>query len=97
VGGPGCRMMADLFHMNIEEDDMPRSIREAGPAIANVHLADSQRQLPGSGHTDFASCFRALKEIGYDGFMGLECSIRGEPKAALGECVGYVRRLWAET
>lgn len=97
VGSPACRMMADLFHMHIEERDMPAAIREAGAEyIYNVHLADSTRRLPGSAFTDFKSCFRALKEIGYDRFCGLECGIDGDPMTALGENVQYLRRLWAE-
>jgi sugar phosphate isomerase/epimerase len=96
VGSPGCRMMADLFHMNIEEVDLPEAIRDAGDLIANVHLADSQRQLPGTGHTDFGACFRALKDVGYDGYMGLECSVRGEPMTVLAENVRYLRKLYAE-
>jgi len=97
VGSPGCRMMADLFHMNIEELDMPAAIRAAGAEfIYNVHLADSTRRLPGTAHTDFRACFRALKEIGYDRFCGLECGIDGDPVAALRENAAYLRRLWAE-
>lgn len=97
VGSPACRMMADLFHMNIEEPDMPAAIREAGTDyIYNVHLADSHRRLPGSGHTDFKACFRALKEIGYDRFCGLECAIDGDPMTALAENVRYIRALWSE-
>ncbi len=97
VGSPGCRMMADLFHMNIEEADLPRSIREAGvDYIYNVHLADSVRRLPGTGHTDFKSCFRALKEIGYDRYCGLECAIDGDPMTALAETAAWARKTWAE-
>jgi sugar phosphate isomerase/epimerase len=97
VGSPACRMMADLFHMNIEEADMAAAIREAGTEyIYNVHLADSLRRLPGSGHTDFKPCFRALKEIGYDRYCGLECAIDGDPMTALAENAQYLRRLWAE-
>jgi sugar phosphate isomerase/epimerase len=97
VGSPACRMMADLFHMHIEETDMPRAIREAGTEyIYNVHLADSTRRLPGSAFTDFRSCFRALKEIGYDKFCGLECAVDGEPLQALRENAQYLRKLWAE-
>jgi sugar phosphate isomerase/epimerase len=97
VGSRACRMMADLFHMHIEDADMPGAIREAGAEyIYNVHLADSQRRLPGSGHTDFRSCFRALKEIGYGKFCGLECGIDGDPMTALAENVRDLRRLWAE-
>ena len=76
---------------------MPGAIRQAGAEyIYNVHLADSQRRLPGSGHTDFRSCFRALKEVGYDRFCGLECGIDGDPMTALAENARYLRKLWAE-
>lgn len=97
VNSPGCKMMADLFHMNIEEKDLAGSIREAGVEyIYNVHIADSVRRLPGTGHTDFKPSFRALKEIGYDKFCGIECGIDGDPLTALGESVKTLRKLWAE-
>ena len=73
VGNPNLKIMADFFHMSIEETDINAAIREAGPYIAHVHLADSTRQLPGYGHTDFRGGFAALKEIGFDGYMALEC------------------------
>jgi sugar phosphate isomerase/epimerase len=97
VGSTACRMMADLFHMSIEELDMPGAIRKAGTEyIYNVHLADSTRRLPGTAHTDFRASFRALKEIGYDKFCGLECGIDGDPMTALKENAQYLRKLWAE-
>jgi len=95
VDSPACRMMADLFHMNIEEPDLPAAIRQAGAEhIYNVHLADSVRRLPGTGHTDFRACFRALKEIGYSRFCGLECGIDGDPMTALSAAAAYLRREW---
>jgi sugar phosphate isomerase/epimerase len=85
--------MADLFHMNIEEDDLGATIRAAGSYLAHVHLADSQRLQPGTGHTDFAAALVALREIGFTGSMALECGLRGEPRAALAETARYLRRL----
>ncbi len=73
VGNPHIKIMADFFHMSIEENDIPAAIKSAGKHIAHVHLADSNRQMPGLGHTDFKSGFAALKEIGYTGYMALEC------------------------
>lgn len=73
VDSPHVRIMADFFHMSIEEADIPQAIRQAGGHIAHVHLADSNRQLPGCGHTDFRAGFAALKEVGYSGYMALEC------------------------
>jgi sugar phosphate isomerase/epimerase len=97
VGSPGIKMMADFFHMNIEEADIGRAIEEAGECIAYVHLADSNRYQPGAGHLDFRPGLAALKRIGYDGFMTLECRILGEDKGkALVESAQYIRKIWDE-
>ena len=93
VGRPSVKVMGDLFHMNIEEDDLGGSIRAAGEVVAHVHLADSSRLQPGTAHTDFAGAFGALREIGFEGFMAMECGIRGDPEAALPESVRHLRSL----
>jgi sugar phosphate isomerase/epimerase len=46
----GVAIMADFFHMNIEEADIAASIRAAGRHI--VHVTDSNRLQPGKGHLD---------------------------------------------
>lgn len=63
----------DTFHMNIEEADMVEAIRTAGGRLGYFHVADSNRLVPGRGHTDFVSLFSALKEVGYQGAISLEC------------------------
>ena len=93
AGRPSVRVMGDLFHMNIEEDDLGGAIRAAGDYLAHVHLADSSRLQPGTAHTDFAGAFAALREIGFDGYMAMECGIRGAPEEALPETVRYLRSL----
>ena len=57
------RLLADLFHMNIEEVDLPGSIRTSGNAIGHVHLADSNRRPAGNGHTDFGSIASAFGKL----------------------------------
>jgi len=95
TGSQNCKIMADFFHMNIEEADIAHSIREAGKYIVNVHLADSQRLTPGHGHTDFKPGFAALKEVEYSYYLGLECGVPGEDKAAeLQRTANYVRELY---
>lgn len=66
------RLLADLFHMNIEEANVATSIREAGRWIGHVHLADSNRQAAGLGHTEFGPIAAALREIGYAGYLSAE-------------------------
>ena len=92
---PRVQLMADLFHMNIEEADIPASLRAVAPHLGHAHLADSQRQLPGHGHTDFVGAFRALREIEFDGWLALECMpTPGDPLENMRACVEYLRRCW---
>ena len=67
------RIVADLFHMNIEERSICQALRDAAAHIGHVHLADSNRLPPGHGHIDFAAVGRTLREIGYDGYVVAEC------------------------
>jgi sugar phosphate isomerase/epimerase len=93
--GPEIAIMADFFHMNIEEADIAASIRAARERIVYVHVADSNRLQPGRGHLDFTPGFRALKEIGYDGWLGIECRVEGPYEDALAESAALLRDLWA--
>lgn len=65
-------VMADAFHMNIEEASIADAIRETGPLINHVHLADSNRASPGTGHIDFKPILEALVDIGYKGYISFE-------------------------
>jgi sugar phosphate isomerase/epimerase len=65
-------VMADTFHMNIEEDSIPAALRRADGLLNHVHLADSNRAVAGRGHTDFAPILRALLDIAYDGYLSFE-------------------------
>lgn len=65
-------LLADLFHMNIEESSLPDSIRSTGSSIGHVHFADSNRRPIGLGHIAMAEIATALKEIGYAGYVSAE-------------------------
>jgi sugar phosphate isomerase/epimerase len=91
TGSASVRVCADLFHMNIEEDDLAAAIRDAGPRIAHVHVDDTNRLQPGTGHMDFASVFAALREVGYDGWLTFECRLRGTPEEALPASTRFLR------
>ena len=83
--------------MNIEEADIPASLRAVAAHLGHVHLADSQRWLPGHGHTDFVGAFRALREIEFDGWLALECMpTPGDPLENMRACVEYLRGCWDE-
>lgn len=93
AGSPAVRLMADLFHMNIEEAGMVASLCEAGPLVAHVHLADSSRLEPGTGHTDFGTPFAALRDMGFSGWGALECRLSAPPEEALPRALRHLREV----
>lgn len=72
IDSPRVQLMADVFHMNIEEDSLPAALRAHAEHIVHVHLADSQRREPGSGHLDFDAVFEVLGDTGYSGVFAME-------------------------
>ena len=75
---PNLGIVADLFHMALEEQDISAAILEHAKLIGHVHLADSNRRLPGLGSTDFLQVLRTLSKINYSGWLVLECDQPGE-------------------
>ena len=66
------RLLADLFHMNIEETSIAGGLRDGGAFVGHVHFVDSNRQAAGRGHMDYAPIVTALHEIQYDGYASVE-------------------------
>ncbi len=66
------KILADLFHMNIEEACIADALRAGARHLGHVHFADSNRRAIGLGHTDAAPVVAALREIGYDGYLSGE-------------------------
>ena len=91
VDQDSVKVMGDLFHMNIEEDSLADSIRRTDGYLAHLHLADSNRLQPGAGHTDFAPAFEALREIGFDGYVAMECGITRDARTVLPQVIQYLR------
>ena len=90
---PNVRLLADLFHMNIEEVDLAASIRDAGHWIGHVHFVDSNRRAAGMGHLDFLPIAAALQEIGYRGYLSAEALPLPDPLAAARQTVAAVHHL----
>ena len=95
VDGTGVRVMADFFHMHIEQPDTPKSFAAVADMLGHVHLADNTRKEPGTGDIDFTASFKVLKEIGYDGYMAFECGLSDQAEIALPRSVDYLKECLA--
>jgi sugar phosphate isomerase/epimerase len=93
TGSPGVRILADTYHMNIEESDPCAALRSAGALLGAVHVSDSNRHQPGTGHVPFGAIVATLREMGFEGVLSVECRLRGEPAEAVRECGRFLRGL----
>jgi sugar phosphate isomerase/epimerase len=75
-------VLADTYHMNIEEDDPCAALRAAAGRLGAVHVSDSNRHQPGTGHVPFEAIVQTLQAVGFDGVLSVECRLRGEPAEA---------------
>jgi sugar phosphate isomerase/epimerase len=87
------KILADLFHMSIEESSIADAIRVGGELIGHVHFADSNRRPAGLGHTDFSAVFSALKEINYTGYVSAEAFPYPDSDTAARQTIEFFRRL----
>ena len=77
VASPGVAVVADTYHMSIEEADCAASLLRAGRHVRHVQLGDSNRLEPGAGHYDWPGTLNALGTMGYDGWLAMECKLSG--------------------
>ena len=91
IGAPNLRLLADTFHMNIEEIDLRASLIAAGSHIAHVHLADTNRQVPGHGHMDLAGILDALSTIHYEDYLSLEVLPLPDAETAIRDAIRVLR------
>jgi hydroxypyruvate isomerase len=63
----------DVYHMQIMQGDLARTLEAALPRIAHVQIADNPgRHEPGTGEINYPFLFRHLERLGYDGWIGCE-------------------------
>lgn len=72
AGASNLKLLADLFHMNIEEADIAEAITKFGGLIGHLHFVDSNRSAAGMGHIDYGPIATALRAVGYRGFASAE-------------------------
>lgn len=89
------RILADLFHMNLEEESLPDALREAGALLGHVHFADSNRRAIGWGHTAIEPIITTLREIGYSDWLSAEILPFPDSAAAASQTIERFRELTA--
>jgi len=89
----------DTYHMNIEESDFFQPVHDVAAAgkLGYVHIGDSHRGYLGTGTVDFATFFRALHDVAYDGPVVFESFSSAVVSAELSNTLGIWRNLWQDS
>lgn len=88
-----CYAHLDTFHMGIDECDPVEAIRRCKGKLGYFHIADNSRRYPGTGRIDFRRILNALEEIGYDGFLSVECLPYPTGEEAAKNAINYMKGL----
>lgn len=72
VDHPSLGAMFDTHHAHIEEKSQAQAIKTIAPYLKHVHISENDRGTPGSGQVHWKEVFRALREVGYDGWLTIE-------------------------
>jgi hydroxypyruvate isomerase len=91
VDHPNAFIQYDIYHMQIMEGNLTRTIGQYIEKIGHMQLADVPgRHEPGTGEINFGNLFRAIDEMGYDGWIGCEYNPSGSTEAGLGWVKKYL-------
>lgn len=91
------KILADLFHANIEEANVADAIRAGKGFIGHVHFVDSNRRAVGMGHTDFVPIVAALREIRYTGYLSAEAFPLPDAATCARQQIQRIKHLLADT
>jgi hydroxypyruvate isomerase len=85
VSSPNVKILYDIYHMQIMEGDIIRTISAYGSYFGHVHTAGNpgRRDLDDEQELNYPAIFRALKDVGYQGFIGHEFIPKDDPFDAL--------------
>ena len=85
VSAPSVKLLYDIYHMQVMEGDVIRTVEKHHPHFAHYHTAGN----PGRGQPDetqelnYPAIYRAIAATGYQGYVSHEFLPEGDPIAAL--------------
>jgi hydroxypyruvate isomerase len=85
VNSPAVKLLYDIYHMQIMEGDLIRTITDNIEYIGHFHTAGNpgRRDMDDTQEINYPPVMRAIAEADYAGYVGHEFTPKGEPLAAL--------------
>ena len=93
VGSDNLFLQYDIYHMQIMEGDLARTIQENLARIPHMQLADNPgRNEPGTGEINYGFLFDHIDRIGYQGWIGCEYKPKTTTEAGLEWVEAYLEK-----
>jgi hydroxypyruvate isomerase len=85
VGSPRVKLLYDIYHMQIMEGDIIRTIRDNHAHFGHYHTAGNpgRHEIDDTQELSYPAIVRAIQATGYDGYLGQEFLPTGDTAAAL--------------
>ena len=94
ASSPGIAGMFDFHNCGDETESWDALIRKYSLFIKHVHINEWDGGPPGSGDSDFAPAFKALKEIAFEGWISMEIFTQPVDAAALiSDALVFMRKM----
>ncbi len=95
VGHPNLKWMLDCFAAYNQGVDVPAAVIKYGKDLVHVHMNDENKSWPGTGKVDFPPIAKALKDVGYSGYLSVEVmDLRPDPETIGREALKALRRFF---
>jgi hydroxypyruvate isomerase len=87
VGSPRFKLLYDIYHMQIMEGDVIRTIQNHHEYIAHYHTGGNpgRHEIDDSQELNYAAIVKAIRATGYEGFLGQEFIPVHDPFASLAQ------------
>lgn len=87
VGSPRFKLLYDIYHMQIMEGDVIRTIRDNKDYIGHYHTGGNpgRHEIDETQELNYPAIMRAIVETGYDGYVGQEFIPARDPLTSLAE------------
>jgi hydroxypyruvate isomerase len=87
VGSPAVRLLYDVYHMQIMEGDVIRTIRDKSAVFSHYHVAGNpgRNEPDGDQELQYAPIYRAIQATGFEGWVGMEFVPKRDPLTSFRE------------
>jgi len=92
VDNPHVRLLFDIYHEQVQEGNVIRTLTEAADLVSVFHVADNPgRNDPGTGEINYRNVYKAIQKTGYGGYVAMEYLPLSDPVESLTKALNDFR------